>query len=422
MVLPSVIHSIPTTVCFFLALYILLLGLKERSTLLFVLLLLSLSGYGVVQVLKQSRSDMADIDFLTRIATAIWGLVVPLSYHTLIGLLKEKQKTSGIILSCLYLGGFVIIGFSLTGQTIFKEYYLLVWGWEGITDFRNWFFWIFHFYLLCGVAAFGITLLVVQNQTANYRIQKLARTMLINYLWGAIFTVIPYCILSFFRVPMEILLDYFGAIAMTVIVLAIQKYQPEKISASQFFNNVASLMSTEMILVSPDRTILSINKDKLIYTGFSREEVEGQHYQKLFADNKAIERELNRASEETKCPELFKTNCNTQNGSQVELQLSVTGLFNTFHDIVAYLLAFNGIDRNSSAINHLQTTYDLSNREKEVADLLIKGLSNMEISDQLFISVNTVKTHSRNVYQKTETANRTELKAIVQKIESSRSA
>ena len=142
----------------------------------------------------------------------------------------------------------------------------------------------------------------------------------------------------------------------------------------------------------------------------------GQHYRKLFADDIAVEREIKKVSEETKCPELFKINCNTQNGGLVELQLSVTGLFNSFHDIVAYLLVFNGIDKNANALNYLQTIYELSTREKEIAALVIKGFSNLEISDQLYISLNTVKTHTRNIYQKTGTANRTGLKEIAEKI------
>ncbi|MEM7676939.1 MAG: LuxR C-terminal-related transcriptional regulator, partial [Myxococcota bacterium] len=42
----------------------------------------------------------------------------------------------------------------------------------------------------------------------------------------------------------------------------------------------------------------------------------------------------------------------------------------------------------------------LSSREYEVAELLVSGLSNKEIADQLFVSVNTVKTHVARVYNK----------------------
>ena len=44
--------------------------------------------------------------------------------------------------------------------------------------------------------------------------------------------------------------------------------------------------------------------------------------------------------------------------------------------------------------------YSISNREREIMDLILKGKSNKEIEDMLFISYNTVKNHIYNLYQK----------------------
>lgn len=51
--------------------------------------------------------------------------------------------------------------------------------------------------------------------------------------------------------------------------------------------------------------------------------------------------------------------------------------------------------------------YDLSNREMEILMLVSKGLKNSEIADQLFVSIDTVKKHLYNAYQKLEVQNRT---------------
>ena len=42
----------------------------------------------------------------------------------------------------------------------------------------------------------------------------------------------------------------------------------------------------------------------------------------------------------------------------------------------------------------------LSEREKEIVICVAKGLSNKEIADTLFLSVNTVTTHRRNIAKK----------------------
>ena len=44
----------------------------------------------------------------------------------------------------------------------------------------------------------------------------------------------------------------------------------------------------------------------------------------------------------------------------------------------------------------------LSNREKEIVTLVVKGMTNKEIADKLFLSVHTVITHRRNIARKLE--------------------
>jgi DNA-binding NarL/FixJ family response regulator len=43
---------------------------------------------------------------------------------------------------------------------------------------------------------------------------------------------------------------------------------------------------------------------------------------------------------------------------------------------------------------------ELSARETEVLELICRGLSNLEIAEQLFVSVNSVKTYVRQIYHK----------------------
>ena len=50
----------------------------------------------------------------------------------------------------------------------------------------------------------------------------------------------------------------------------------------------------------------------------------------------------------------------------------------------------------------------ISKRELEVLELMANGLSNQEIASRLFVSLNTVKTHSSNLFQKLEVKRRTQ--------------
>lgn len=60
----------------------------------------------------------------------------------------------------------------------------------------------------------------------------------------------------------------------------------------------------------------------------------------------------------------------------------------------------------------------LSQREKEIVELVVKGMTNKQIADKLYLSVHTVVTHRRNIARKLEIHSATGLTiyAIVNKI------
>lgn len=52
---------------------------------------------------------------------------------------------------------------------------------------------------------------------------------------------------------------------------------------------------------------------------------------------------------------------------------------------------------------------ELSNQEIKIKEYILNGKSNKEIAEELFISLNTVKTHITNIYNKLNVSNRKEL-------------
>jgi LuxR family maltose regulon positive regulatory protein len=58
-------------------------------------------------------------------------------------------------------------------------------------------------------------------------------------------------------------------------------------------------------------------------------------------------------------------------------------------------------------LKKIHVAIDLSARELDTLKLIAEDLSNQEIADKLFISLNTVKTHVKNIYLKLEADNRT---------------
>lgn len=70
------------------------------------------------------------------------------------------------------------------------------------------------------------------------------------------------------------------------------------------------------------------------------------------------------------------------------------------------------IDFNQS-VQDFADKYGISGREKEIIELICKGKSNQDISDCLFISLQTVKDHIHRIYLKTEVKNRVQLANLI---------
>ena len=65
-------------------------------------------------------------------------------------------------------------------------------------------------------------------------------------------------------------------------------------------------------------------------------------------------------------------------------------------------------------IERMVEKYNISTREQDILNLIMKGKSNQEIEDTLFISMHTVKTHISNIYKKFAVKNRLELIRLIQ--------
>lgn len=64
---------------------------------------------------------------------------------------------------------------------------------------------------------------------------------------------------------------------------------------------------------------------------------------------------------------------------------------------------------NNLAIDKFCNKYMLTERERELLKLILQNKSNQDISDELFISIGTVKTHIHNIYSKVDVTKRNSL-------------
>jgi len=107
-----------------------------------------------------------------------------------------------------------------------------------------------------------------------------------------------------------------------------------------------------------------------------------------------------------------------ENGNEPELPLSANA--QTFYDSVkkmidkpdfksAFLHAIDKLYQGNE--NHNWEDFNLTKRETQIAELLLKGLSYKEIASRLFICMDTIFSHIRNIYAKIHVHSRSEMAA-----------
>ena len=74
-------------------------------------------------------------------------------------------------------------------------------------------------------------------------------------------------------------------------------------------------------------------------------------------------------------------------------------------------------DRFSKQMAAVRELYGLSAREAEVAELIARGNTVAHIAELLFVSENTVRTHSKRIYVKLDIHKRQELIDLVESFE-----
>lgn len=95
-------------------------------------------------------------------------------------------------------------------------------------------------------------------------------------------------------------------------------------------------------------------------------------------------------------------------------------LYILFSQVVLYLMIkYYYITPLKPEIKDLKTfihLYNLTSREEEVLNALQRGKTYKEIANELYISYETVKTHVKNVYKKTNTHSKRQLKSLLSKL------
>lgn len=190
-----------------------------------------------------------------------------------------------------------------------------------------------------------------------------------------------------------------------VTAYAITHYLAFKPATSIISNLVNSQISHSVVQTDRKGTILSVNSATVELTGIPAGDITGRPLKNIFQDSSS-----SIILSDKQPVQYAEWSYKTMGGETVPMSLSITPIFDPWKDCVGYVL----IGQPVRKLMELQDEFGITKREREIYLLLIRGLTNQEIADRLFISFGTVKNHVYNIYEKTGVKNRAELARLIQ--------
>lgn len=85
-------------------------------------------------------------------------------------------------------------------------------------------------------------------------------------------------------------------------------------------------------------------------------------------------------------------------------------MYTTTSQEVSSLILANSIH---IAFFEARKKFNLTEREMDALQYITEGLTNSQIAEKMYVSINTIKYHTRNIYAKLGIANRTQVAARI---------
>jgi DNA-binding CsgD family transcriptional regulator len=103
----------------------------------------------------------------------------------------------------------------------------------------------------------------------------------------------------------------------------------------------------------------------------------------------------------------------TENGQRIRTECSLVWKEDQIISAPSFVVTLSDLSDENRQETSLQTRFKLSRRELDVIHYLIRGMSDNEIGEKLYISRQTVHTHIKNIYRKLGVKSRIELYRMV---------
>jgi DNA-binding NarL/FixJ family response regulator len=389
--------------CLVLGIYVLLQESGKQLNRLFFLMSFSLAGFIFISNICYVADSIDGLLFRYKISSLFFGTYFALNLHFNIVFTRHRLKYWQAAL--LYLPAPVVIITTLTDQSLFSNFIHIGNSWEFVPAYNSF---GLYFYLVYVTAYMLISIILMELYRRKTRLKKEKRqAVIIN---SAYFITMTFGSMCAFLFPLMGIyqLSQLGPNTYMIYYLAIFY----SVFRLKFMIPTPSIMADE-IIENIGEMILLLGKDFKIVMGNRRSletlETRQEDLKKiLFFDivrNGDTARDRVDAYLKSDEESLFARISYITNAGDVLTDTYLSRIYDKFNDPSGFLV----ISKENKGKRQVQKAYKITDREFEVVELLLSGLPNKEIGEQLGISVRTVEAHCLHIYNKIGIKDRIEL-------------
>lgn len=406
-------------ICISLAtgLYILSLNPKNKINIVFFLITLCLAINNVLVILIHQAGDEASASMIYRTGTSFGILIFTLVtffsvYISDIFSIYNIRKLQKFFLGIIFIYQTYLICRNFT----FDVFVYMIkqdgsWMVTGLTEQT-------HFLLVTGywlASSFFYILIMIlwRIKTKSRREKKQAFVFLCSFfLPGFIISIFMVFIFYFFRLVKHAPSGD-GSLVFFIWILGIgyciAKYRFLSITPEYISKELISNIDESVILIKPDKKIISLNhKAKELINGHSINDV--MDFSKIIPEHEVIGSKIKRlldGQENT-------FNCRISYLNKTNKRIYMNARFSIVKDRFNDTLGILVIAKENKGLEHLKTSYKITDRQMDIVTMVLAGLSNKELAAKLMISERTVENHLVNIYNKLGVNNKIELYNMTQ--------
>ncbi|HOT46750.1 MAG TPA: LuxR C-terminal-related transcriptional regulator [Spirochaetota bacterium] len=393
-------------ICLFLGFYAIVRDRRSIQRRLFFIICILLALANLTAILGYTAPSRECIFFWSQSGSCLVNSFYAVNLHFYLNLLRKKPPPW--VIPLLYVPALVIIvAFALDPLSVL-DYTFLAGEWKMIPNYGSrWFYAaagyvvLYTLFAVVAIAAFGIG--------AESNKEKLqAKLLMANLILSTLIGIFGLWVIPFFdyRIPnigAAYHLAYAVGLFFSVFYLKFLDLKPS-IVAEEIIANIGDMV----VLLGPDLKVLSANAAFQETLGYSRGGLEGRHVRDIIdeQDDIAADIDLLKKGPARKLQRPLRYRINRKKEREyISTDSYVSKVTDRFADVIGFLM----ISRVNAGRKQFQVIHRITDRELEIVDLTLEGLSSTDIGARLGISARTVQSHQEHVYQKLGVTGKVEL-------------